>query len=146
MVDAGYRWAYWTLQETDVVQWEKPVSVAAVLQAHEYWNPSPDNEATWLTDEIFPAVRAFLETHGQHLLRFGPDEYLIGTVEDRAWLEWLYLSNEALATPRYFSEVLNLRTWQQVESWVAENYEPWWWTLPEERRLAQLKFAALVAS
>ena len=50
-VDAGYRHAYWALEDPGIVNRSTIVDTSAVLQAREYW----DVQACWLV-ELLPAV------------------------------------------------------------------------------------------
>jgi len=68
--DAGYRWAYWTLQHPGIVSLGKPFSADAVFVATEYWNPPPEEGASWLIKDVLPTVRDFLMEHKQHKLIF----------------------------------------------------------------------------
>jgi hypothetical protein len=68
--DAGYRWAYWTLEKPGIVNLGKPFSADAVFAATEYWNPPPEEGARWLIDDVLPTVRDFLTEHKQHKLIF----------------------------------------------------------------------------
>ena len=42
-VDAGYRWAYWQLEEPGLVAIGEPVSIDAIFSATEYWSPQGDD-------------------------------------------------------------------------------------------------------
>lgn len=68
--DAGYRWAYWTLEDTNVVALDATVDVARVLNASEYWEPEGEAESRWLLDSILPTVRRFLVEHGDHSISY----------------------------------------------------------------------------
>ena len=68
-IDAGYRHAYWKLEHAGVVSPNVPVDVRGVLDAEEYWPVGAD----WLL-KLLPAVRAFLEAHRPHEIRFGEAE------------------------------------------------------------------------
>lgn len=69
-MDAGYRWAYWTLEHPGVVRRGEAVPVPSVLNAEEFWNPPPEERSAWLTREVLPSVRCFLEEHRDHALLF----------------------------------------------------------------------------
>ena len=73
--DAGYRWAYWQLEDAGVVSLGKPVSADAVLAATPYWNPPAEERSAWLCEEILPRVRRYLASHREHdLLYFEEDD------------------------------------------------------------------------
>ena len=78
MVDAGYRWAYWELEHHGVVQRRKAVSVEAVLATAAYWAPDAEPPSKWLTDEVLPAVRLFLDVHSSHQVTYGDVEEIVG--------------------------------------------------------------------
>src|SRR5262245_58257588 len=89
MVDAGYRWAYWTLEVGGVVSRSHAVSVPAVLASRVYWEPPADEMSTSLRDDVLPLARAFLEKHGEHQVAFGDVDSFVGTevVDSFAWLD-----------------------------------------------------------
>ena len=107
MVNAGYRWAYWELEHHGVVQRRKAVSVEAVLAAVAYWAPDAEPPSKWLTDEVLPAVRLFLDVHSSRQLTYGDVEEIVGT-DPAALFDWLDFSHLPDLTPRYFVEVLRL--------------------------------------
>ena len=74
--DAGYRWAYWQLEDKGVVSLGKPVDVAVVLSQHDYWHPSAGEQNEWLCQEILPTVRQFLEEHRFHSIHYVDEEFL----------------------------------------------------------------------
>jgi len=65
-IDAGYRWAYWQLEDPGVVTENEVIDVAKVLACEGYWNVPADEWSEPLTDRLLPAVRRFLETHRDH--------------------------------------------------------------------------------
>jgi hypothetical protein len=69
-VDAGYRWAYWQLEEPGVVKLDQPIDLVALESAKEYWIPGPDEANDWLCRQILPSVRCFITDHGGHGLRY----------------------------------------------------------------------------
>lgn len=84
-VDAGYRWAYWCLEDTEIVRLGEPVSAEKVLAAKDYWEPPPEKPIEdvpptpqavldWLEKQCLPAVRCFLIEHGQHSLLYLEEE------------------------------------------------------------------------
>jgi hypothetical protein len=143
-VDAGYRHAYWALEESGVVRRVEPVRVDAVLGASEYWDAEG---ASWLA-ELLPAVRRFFETHANHEIRFGDAEELdIPCSDDPALLEWVMEAGFVLnELPRYYAERLGVRTWDEVVARVeAAKHPPRWWADEELRRAARITFEKLIA-
>ena len=72
LIDSGYRWGYWQLEETGIITLGERVKIYDVLACAPYWNfsdegPSPGG---WL-EELMPAVHAFLLRHGDHVVMFG---------------------------------------------------------------------------
>ena len=143
-VDAGYRHAYWTLEESGVVNRVEPVRVGEVLGASEYWHAEA---ASWLA-ELLPAVRRFLETHAGHDIRFGDaDELDIPCSDDPALLEWVMEAGFVLKElPRYYAERLGARSWDEVVALVeAANHPPRWWEDEGLRRAARIAFEKSIA-
>jgi hypothetical protein len=65
-VDAGYRWAYWVLEDPGLVAIGERIDAPRLLACHEYWNPPPDEQSPGLIVEILPRVRRYLEAHRDH--------------------------------------------------------------------------------
>jgi hypothetical protein len=87
-VDAGYRWAYWTLENTGIVQQDHDVDIERLLAANEYWNPPVEEQSTWLCGSILPAVRSFLRRHAGHRLVYIDEDRLILDAEQaQEWRE-----------------------------------------------------------
>lgn len=61
--DAGYRWAYWQLEETGIVTLGCEIDVNTVLAATGYWKPDESQSNEWLCAEILPTVKNFLEAY-----------------------------------------------------------------------------------
>jgi hypothetical protein len=140
-IDAGYRHAYWELEDTGIVDRSAAVDSAAVLSAPTYW----DVEEDWLV-ELLPNVRRFLETHRDHLLRYGDaDELKIPFNSSEGLFEWL-IEGGFQELPRYYSERLGYRTWEEVVAHVsASTFPPSWWEDENEREAAKRKFMTIVA-
>lgn len=131
-VDAGYRWAYWSLEEVGVVARGKPVRVEAVLAAKEYWTPSETESAAWLHKEVLPAARRFLHEHKRHRIIFGNTaDFMSFDGED--FLDWMQVGFLPQLSPRYFAEYLGLMNWNQVCDFISkQDCAPWWWMLEWE--------------
>ena len=141
LVDAGYRWATWTLERPGIVERKAPVDGRRVLAASEYWSPKEDLE--WLEKDVLPRVRTFLETHADHQLRFGDSEQIMG-LDELAFLEWLDVSKAPKVGPRYLAEVLRLRLWVDAITWLrAQPRQPWWWGLDEVTDAVRRRFLEL---
>ncbi len=83
--DAGYRWAYWTLEEPGCVTLRGGVNCRSVLSCNEYWNPSDDDRNDWLANSILPTVRKFIAEHESH--------GIVYTESDEIWSEESLLHN-----------------------------------------------------
>src|SRR5262245_5474972 len=128
-VDAGYKWALWSLEEPGVVKRGEAVSATAVLAAQDYWTPSRTDSADWLYAEVLPSVRRFLGEHKSHQIVFGNTSDFIGLAGDGI-LDWMQVGFLPVLLPRYFVERLGLRTWDEVASFVGrQDTAPWWWML-----------------
>lgn len=65
-IDAGYRWAYWQLEEPGIVERCEGVDVTAILAHGAYWDPPEDERNEWLCGRVLPSVRQFLADHRGH--------------------------------------------------------------------------------
>jgi hypothetical protein len=147
-VDAGYRWAHWSLEEPGIVKRGQPVRVASVLSAREYWTPPGTSSAEWLSGEVLPSVLRFLEEHRFHRVVFGNTADFL-SADGNGVLDWMQVGFLPLLLPRYFVEQLGFKTWDQVSSFVArQNSRPWWWMLEWDHfhDKARSKFQELVES
>lgn len=127
-IDAGYRWAYWQLEETGIVTRGENVDVEAVLAAENYWNPPQDGVSRWLCEEVFPPLRQFLHNHKNHRIVFGEDEDF--APDDDYYLDWMQIGYLMAPTPRYLVEVLGFKSWDQVcEYMQKQEFPPTWWKL-----------------
>jgi hypothetical protein len=147
-VDAGYRWAYWWLEEPGVVARGESISVESVLSAREYWTPSETESADWLYEEVLPSTRHFLERHKSHRVIYGQMEDFL-PFNGEGFLDWLQLGFMPQLLPRYFVECLGLKTWDEVRNFVAgQESAPWWWMLEWENlhNKARKKFQELIDS
>jgi hypothetical protein len=114
-IDAGYRHAYWDLEDTGIVDRSSAVDISSILGAHDYWNVDAD----WLMDPL-PAVRRFLEQHSKHHVRFGDIEDIpIPSIEDGLF-DWLMEAGFVLEElPRYYVERLGFRSGMRLPSIFA---------------------------
>jgi hypothetical protein len=143
MTNAGYRWACVQLEEPGVVSVGERVSAAAVFAAREYWSPGEEDDSAWLRFEVLPIVKVFLEKHGSHELAYGDAEQVTGEAPT-GFIDWLEVGPSASPSPRWFVEVLGLRTWADVLAWSRENPKPWWWAIEELKDIARVRFGELV--
>ena len=74
--DAGYRWAYWQLEDKGVITLGAPVDIDSVLSDHDYWNPDKSEKSEWLCTEILPSVRQFLEAHRAEGIEYVDEDFL----------------------------------------------------------------------
>jgi hypothetical protein len=87
---AGYRWAYWLLEHTGVVELNGLVSVAKVLNATDYWQPPLDEQSAWLNEQVFPLVRVFLSEHADHGILYVESGDFFGRMDFESWVEIEY--------------------------------------------------------
>jgi hypothetical protein len=147
-VDAGYGWAYWSLEETGICKRNELVSVESVLSAQEYWNPSKTESADWLYKEVLPSVLHFLKKHEQHRIVFGNTSDFL-PVDGCGFLDWMQIGFMAQLLPRYFVEQAGLKTWDEVRDFISkQDAAPWWWLLDWEglHDKARKKFQELIES
>lgn len=148
-IDAGYRWAYSTLEEPGIIERGKSVKVADVQAAQAYWNPPQEESNRWLYDEVFPSTRRFLEAHRDHHLIYGEREDFIPN-DEAGFLDWMQIGFSPVELPRYFMVYHGFTSWKQVESYIEKMEEadrPWWWKLEwqDTHNRARQKFEALVS-
>lgn len=84
-VDAGYRWAFWMLEEKSIVVLGKEVDVDSLLIQKAYWYPPEEEKDDWLCNDILPTVKAFLKVHKKHCILYVDEEYIYNN-ED--FVEW----------------------------------------------------------
>lgn len=148
-VDAGCRWAYWTLEHSYTVRRGEAISVDAILSAAEYWNPGREegaDGADWLYKDVLPSVREFLAAHRDHTILFGESEDFF-SLDDESFLDWKQLGRLLVELPRYFVEELGYKTWDEVCEYMAKQKgKPWWWELEWQDRHQKVrkKFERLV--
>ena len=85
-LDAGYRWAYWLLEDPGLVKMNSIVDVDAVAGCAEYWNPPDGERSEWLFDRILPAVRHFLNEHRAHGIVYTEEGAICD--EDSIYFNW----------------------------------------------------------
>lgn len=64
-IDAGYRWAYWTIEDPGVVHLREVVNIDRLLSCSEYWNPSSEESNEYLS-QVLPATSQFINKHRDH--------------------------------------------------------------------------------
>lgn len=74
-IDAGYRWAYWQLEDSGVVNLGNRIDIQSVLEVAAYWNPSEGESTAWLA-EVLRAARDFLLMHKADEILYVEEEYL----------------------------------------------------------------------
>lgn len=74
--DAGYRWAYWTLEDKGIITLGDGVDVVAVQAADEYWNPDDSENNEWLCEQILPTVKEFLEMNREDGIEYADEEFI----------------------------------------------------------------------
>ena len=142
-VEAGYRWAYWQLEEPEIVTLGQIVDVGRVIAASAYWTIDADHDPS--LHALLPQVRSFLDAHDAHGILYAEDEQFLDADDPPRYFEWLQVAGLAVEpSPRYFAETLNLRSWADVESWVTAHDQPWWWQLPEVAVAARRAFSSSI--
>ena len=146
-INAGDRWAYWTLEDAGVLAKGAPISADALSSARAYWYPEEVDSANWCLDELLPTVRSFLAEHTCHRIVFGDkDDFMFGDAEHYwdAYFNWMAEGWAAVPTVRMLVEKLHLRTWEEVCDYVRES--PPSWMGHDMRDAARKKFEELVGS
>jgi hypothetical protein len=141
-VDAGYRWAYWNLENAGAVTRGALVSAERVLSAAKYWAPPDESTSDWLLRDVFPHVRDFFANHATHSVYYGDEDFLMPGDDD--YLDWLEVGNAPARLPRYFAEVLRLRSWGEVERVLADPSKTPWLFDHEELAKTRERFLDLV--
>lgn len=85
-IDAGYRWAYWQIEESERLHLAEGVDVRAFLTFDEYWLPPEHERSTWLCEDILPAARNFLSKHEFHGVVYIEEEHL--SAEETLLYNW----------------------------------------------------------
>lgn len=103
-IDAGYRWAYWNLEHSGIVQKGTPISISSVLSAHEYWDGEELKEeySTWL-NQLLPLVKDFLIRHEAHQLFYEEAQNFLWSQDEFDWMDENQLERADLS-PRLFAE------------------------------------------
>lgn len=87
-VDAGYRWAHRTLEDSGVVQEDQAVDIERVLAVSEYWAPPAEEQSAWLCASILPAARSFLLRHAGHRVVYVDDDrFILDAEQGHEWWE-----------------------------------------------------------
>lgn len=139
-VDAGYRWCYWHLEEPGIVVPGQTISLKAVLEAEEYWQPGEDACSAWLR-RLLPEIGLFLRQHGGHDVLYGEDDQFIDYEQDD-YLDWINVAGFVVdLLPRYFAERLGHKTWADVREYISKlDRPPWWYDHPVAGAKAQAAF------
>ena len=146
-IDAGYRWAYSQLEETGIVARRKEVDIDDVLAARDYWNPPEDPNSRWLSEEVLPPLREFLQEHRSHQIVFGEEDDF-APVDD--YFDWIQTGYLLVPTPRYLVEVLGFKSWYQVREYMeSQKCRAAWWDVtwsgdPSPHERGKRKFEELV--
>lgn len=148
-VDAGYRWAYWQLEEPKIVLPGAMVDVDRLLSVDSYWKPEPNKQNSSLTS-VLSRVERFILSHKTHRIVYGIKEEIIGEDVDEydrfAWMNE-YPDYDDDLEPRNFIEQLGMRTWGEVTAYLAScPQKPSWYTSSSRRVVARRKFEELVLS
>ncbi len=147
-IDAGYRWAYWQLEEAGIVVRGEEVNVEAVLAARDYWNPPQDGNSRWLCEEVFPPLRKFLHDHKSHQVVFGEEDDFAPPGDE--YFDWMQVGYQPIPTPRYLVDVLGIKSWEQVHEYMEkQKTPPPWWEVtwlgdPSPQEKGRQKFEELV--
>jgi hypothetical protein len=141
-VDAGYRWAYWTLEEPGIVRRDEAVDSDLVMATQEYWNPERDDRSQWLIKEVLPSVRHFFEEHRAHRIIFGEGDIVFDASPD--WfLEWIQEGFLASPLPRFCYERVRCSSWTAVCEYINTlKLKPSWWKDLDERGRAERWYKA----
>jgi hypothetical protein len=146
-IDAGYRWAYWQLEQAGIVDRGEKVSVKAVLAEKDYWNPPEDQNSLWLYQGVFPPLREFLQKHDGHRIVFGEESDFLPPDHEFDWMQVGYM---LMPTPRYLVEVLGLKSWDEVVAYMQkQTAPPAWWEVtwegnPSPHKKGKEKFEELI--
>ena len=93
-----------------------------------YWNPSADENLSWLYQDVLPSVREFLHDHRSHQIIFGEEQDFLPL--DSNYFDWMQLGYLLVPTPRYLVEVLGLKSWDQVLKYMEkQRIPPAWWEI-----------------
>jgi hypothetical protein len=144
-VDAGYRWAYWQLEEPLALQQGGVVDIDRLLSIDSYWKPQTSEQSTWLISTL-SQVKEFIHGHRFHSIAYGDLEHLIGADADEyerfAWMN--ENPGDTDLQPRNFVEQMGIRNWKDVTMYIASRPDrPWCYELPVVRVIARRKFEEL---
>lgn len=84
---AGYRWAYWSLEEKGIVAPMQVVDLEKLLGVSDYWNPPHEPQSEWLYEQVFPLVKEFLSEHQSHGIIYVESGEFFGLEDIDSWLE-----------------------------------------------------------
>lgn len=63
------------------------MDIGALLEANEFWLPPLGPDSTWLYEEVFPLVKAFLLEHGDHGIIFVESGNFFDRDDFYSWVE-----------------------------------------------------------
>ena len=106
-IDAGYRWAYWSLEEPQIVRPGEQFSANAVLNATTYWAVPGGG---WPTLAHLALVRQFLLSHASHHLTYGDTETFLPDDDDDAILDWMEVGSNPKPSVRGFAQRIKCQT------------------------------------
>lgn len=75
-LDAGYRWAYWNLEEPGIVNQPEAVEIDRVFSTGGYWETDDVPTSNWLREGVLPKVRAFLQEHREHSVLYVDEDWI----------------------------------------------------------------------
>lgn len=147
-VDAGYRWAYSLLVKPGICKHGQKVDIEKLLEAREYWDIDDSEDSKWLKEGVLPLVKDFIDRNRKFDIFYGEQDHFLDVDEPGYW-EWLDVGYRPDKSPRYFFEVLEYRTWNQIECFVNKNdvyhgNKPWWWNLQPVHNEARKFFEDLI--
>lgn len=125
-IEAGYRWAHFTLEKTCTVTLGSVVNIQDVLEQEKYWAIGSDDSYEWLR-ALLPKIKMFLHNHKEHEIIYAEEEFFIDFSHQRQF-DWMNVEDTlARPSPRYFAEILKLTKWSEVENWLVSNDELAWY-------------------
>ena len=76
-VDAGYRWAYWKLEHTGIIEKNKIIDIKEVLASKEYWSDlEQEGKKNELFQKTLPLVKAFFLKYLRNTIIYVDEEFI----------------------------------------------------------------------